>query len=302
MAPGRDAMLFLVLAFFWGTAFVAIGVGLDYLPPLLFASLRYDIAGVLMLLYAAGVSKAWRPRSRADWTTVAISAILLIALYNAFLFTGQQVVTSGVAAILIAMNPILATGFSRVLLTDERLSAVGVVGLLLGFIGVGLVAAPSPSNVTNTHLLASAFVFVAALCVASGSVLMQRTESDISTEATVAWACIFGAIVLHLLSFGLPTESLADATINARAIGALLYLSVFASAVGYFIYFRLLDRLGAIEINLVSYATPVFAAVFGWIVLREVLTLQTIIGFLVIFLGFVLMKRRAIASLVPCRD
>lgn len=298
MKTPRDGILFLLLSFLWGTAFVAISAGLEFVPPLLFASIRYDIAGVLMLLYAAAVSNTWIPRSREDWTTVLLGAVLLIALYNAFLFTGQQVVTSGVAAILIAMNPILVTGFSRILLPDERLSALGMIGLLMGFVGVGLVVAPNPSNFSNQHVIASMFVLVAAVCVALGSVLVQRTQSTISTEGTVAWSCVFGAILLHLMSAGLPTESVHDISLDAGAMIPILYLSVFASAVGYFLYFHLLDRLGAIEINLVSYTAPVFATVFGWLVLGEIITLQTIVGFLFISCGFVCLKRGRITELV----
>lgn len=292
----RNAGLFVLLSFFWGTAFVAISAGLAYIPPVLFAGLRYDLAGVIMLVYVIVASDAWRPRSRADWLTVTVGSVLVIALYNAFLFIGQQGVTSGVAAILIAINPILATGFSRLLLPHERLTPIGIVGLFTGFIGVGLVVAPDPSNLLASELLASGFVLLAALSVALGSVLMQRIESDISTEGTVAWSCVFGALGLHLLSFGLPSESLAQAEFTTGAVVAVTYLSIFASAIGYVIYFDLLGRVGAIEINLVSYAAPLFATLFGWLLLNEPVTLQTLVGFLVIVVGFALLKREALRT------
>ena len=220
--------------------------------------------------------------------------MLIIALYNAFLFIGQQGVTSGVAAILVALNPILATGFSRVFLPDERLTTVSVVGLLLGIGGVALVARPNPSNLLTNDFVAAGFVLLAAVCVALGSVLVQRTESSISTEGMVAWSNALGAVILHLVSAGLPSESISSVTISPGSGIAVVYLAVFASAIGYFIYFDLLDRLGAIEINLVSYAAPIFAAISGWLVLNETLDLLSIIGFVVIFGGFLLLKRDAI--------
>ncbi len=292
----RRVGLFLLLSFLWGTAFVAISAGLEDIPPVLFAAVRYDIAGLILLVYVVLVADPWRPRGRAEWMTVLIGAVLVIALYNAFLFIGQQGVTSGVAAILIAMNPILATGFSRLLLPDERLSLVGTLGLVVGFGGVGLVVAPDPSTIADRDVIASGFVFLAATCVALGSVLMERENSDVSTEVTVAWACVLGAAVLHGVSFGLPTESVGHIDATLGAMVAILYLSVFASALGYFIYFDLLGRLGPIEINLVSYAAPVFATVFGWLLLHEPLTVQPLLGFLLISCGFVLLKRDAIAT------
>ena len=294
MSTYRNGALFLLLSVLWGTAFMAIKAGLAYIPPVLFAGFRYDIAGVIMLGCVAYATDNWRPRSRADWVTVAVGSVLIIALYNAFLFIGQQGVTSGVAAILVALNPILATGFSRVFLPDERLSSIGVVGLLLGIVGVGLVARPNPTNLLTSDFVASGFVLLAAVCVALGSVMVQRTDSTISTEGMVAWSNALGAVILHLISAGLPSESVSSVTISIEALSVVLYLAVFASAIGYFIYFDLLDRLGAIEINLVSYAAPVFAAVSGWLVLDETLDLLSVVGFFGIFGGFLLLKRGAI--------
>lgn len=294
MSTYRNGALFVLLSVLWGTAFVAIKAGLEFMPPVLFAAIRYDVAGLVLLAYVARSSTRWRPRTRADWLAVAVSAALVIALYNAALFVGQQGVTSGVAAILVAMNPVLATGFSRAFLPDERLAPIGAVGLLIGFLGVGLVARPDPSNLLGSDLVAPGLVLLAAAAVALGSVFVQRIDSDISTEGLVAWSTVLGALLLHAVSLGLPSESLAQAAFTPGAILAIAYLAVLASAVGYFVYFDLLSRLGAIEINLVSYTTPIFAALAGWLVLRETLELLTVVGFLVIFAGFVLVKREAI--------
>jgi drug/metabolite transporter (DMT)-like permease len=294
MGSYRNGGLFVLLSFLWGTAFMVIKVGLEFIPPVLFAAFRYDVAGVIMLGYAAYMTEYWRPRTRADWATVLVGATLVIALYNAFLFIGQQGVTSGVAAILVAMNPILATVFSRLFLPDERLTPVGVVGLLVGFVGVGMVVRPRLATLMTADSVAQGFVLLAAVCVALGSVLIQRVDGDISTEGMVAWSNALGAVMLHAVSYGLPSESAFKMEVTSAAVIAVVYLAVFASAVGYFIYFDLLDRLGAIEINLISYAAPVFAAVSGWLVLGETLEVLSLMGFLAILLGFVFLKRVAI--------
>ena len=294
MSTTRDAGLFLLLSLLWGTSFMTIKLGLSFLPPVLFAAMRYDVAGVLLLGYVATTPGEWRPQSQADWLTVFIGATLIIALYNALLFIGQQGVTSGVAAILIGMNPILATGFSRLLLPTERLGGIETLGLLLGFLGVGLVARPESTGWLVADLLAPGLVLLAAVCVALGSVLVQRVDSDLGTEGMVAWSTAIGALLLHAMSVGLPSESIADVTVTPAAVAAVIYLAVFASAVGYVVYFDLLDRLGAIEINLVSYTVPVFAALSGWLVLDESLDTAAVAGFAVIVAGFVLLKQATI--------
>ncbi|WP_135302959.1 DMT family transporter [Haloarcula amylovorans] len=296
MSDRRSATLFVLLAALWGTSFMAIKAGLDAFPPVLFAAIRYDVAGALMLVYAAATSDYWLPRTRADWLTLLVEGTLIIALYNAFLFVGETGVTSGVAAILVGMSPILSTVFSRLFLPEERLSLLGTLGLTLGFVGVVLVARPDPSDLLGAEAIAPAFVLLAAASVALGSVFVQRLDGGISSEGMVAWSNAFGAVLLHAISFSLPGESLAQAEFSAVGVAALLYLAVFASAVGYVIYFDLLASLGAIEINLVSYAAPIFAAVAGWLALEETLAALDIAGFLVIFLGFVLLKRQALAA------
>jgi drug/metabolite transporter (DMT)-like permease len=298
MSVYRNGGLFLLLSVLWGTAFMAIKAGLAFMPPVLFAAFRYDIAGVIMLGYVVSTTEYWRPRTQADWLTVLIGATLVIALYNAFLFIGEQGVTSGIAAIVVAMNPILATVFSRLLLPDERLDFVGVIGLLCGIIGVGLVAGATTSTLLGSDTVATGFVFLAAVCVALGSVLVQRIDGNISTEGMVAWSNALGAVVLHVMSVALPSESLVNVDVTTSSLLAVVYLGVFASAVGYFIYFLLLDRLGAIEINLISYAAPVFAAASGWLVLGEQLEPLSIAGFLVIVAGFGLVKHEALRDQV----
>lgn len=296
MGAYRDVGLFVLLSVLWGSSFVAIKAGLEYIPPVLFASLRYDVAGVLLLVYAALATDRWLPRSRDDWVEVLVAAVLVIAAYNAFLFVGEQGVTSGVAAILVATSPILTTGFSRLLLPGNKLTPLGVAGLACGFVGVVLVAVPDPGSVAVEDLVAPALVFLAAVSVALGSVVIERTDSDIGTEGAVAWSFVLGAVGMHATSAALPTESVGKLEVTVEAVVALVYLAVLASVVGYVIYFRLLDRLGAVDINLVSYVAPVVAAIAGWFFLGETLEPLTVVGFAVIALGFGLLKRHALAE------
>lgn len=106
---------------------------------------------------------------------------------------------------------------------------------------------------------------------------------------------VLGAVLMHAISAGLG-ERAADVAWSLDGLLALGYLSVVASALGFLLYFDLLDRLGPVEINLVSYATPLWAALAGWLVLGETVTGATAIGFVLILAGFWLLKREAIAG------
>ncbi|WP_247001669.1 DMT family transporter [Halosolutus gelatinilyticus] len=294
MSRYRNLALFLTLAAVWGTAFVAISAGLEYFPPVLFAALRYDVAGVLMLAYAAYAVDDWIPRGGAEWAVVGVGAVFLIAAYHAFLFVGQQNTTAAAAAILVSLSPVLTTGFARALVPSDALSAVGVAGVVVGLAGVAVIAQPDPSNLLAADVVAKLFVFCAAASFAFGSVLTRRIDASLPIETMEAWSMLGGALAMHAASLGLG-EPIEPATwARPEALVALGYLALVASAFGFLLYFDLLERLGAVEINMVSYVAPIFAAVMGWLLLDEVVDATTVFGFLLIAVGFVLVKRRAL--------
>lgn len=290
-------LLFLLLAALWGSAFMAINAGLQYFPPILFAAFRFDIAGVLMFGYAAYVTEDPFPRTAAGVASIAAGALLIIAGYHTLLFIGESdpAVTSAIAAVIVGLSPVLTTGFARVLLPDERLALPGVVGLVLGFSGIVILAQPNPTAPLTGGTVPMLFVFLAAMSFAMGSVLTRTIDSDIRIETMEAWSMLGGAAVMHLGAV-LRGETPADVVWSLESVLAIGYLAVAASAFGFLIYFNLLDRLGPIEINLVSYVAPVFAALAGWVALGEGVTIPTTVGFLIIFAGFVLIKRDAIRA------
>ncbi len=295
MSRYRDLGLFLVLAAVWGSAFMAINAGLAYFPPVLFAALRFDVAGAVMLAYAAYAVDDPIPRGRGEWTLVLVGATLLIAAYHAFLFVGETdpAVTSAVASVTIGLSPVLTTVFARAFLPSERLTVLGVAGLLVGLVGAGVLAAPDPSNLAGGGTVAKLLVLLAAASFALGSVLTRALDANMRVETMEAWSMLLGAALIHAVALGLG-ESMADIRWTVEALLALGYLAVVASGLGFLIYFDLLDRLGPVEINLVSYVAPVFAALSGWLVLNEGLSVTTVVGFLLICCGFVLVKRTAI--------
>jgi drug/metabolite transporter (DMT)-like permease len=296
----RNVVLFGVLAAAWGSAFMAIKAGLGtpespayfYDAPVLFAAARYDLAGVIVLGYGAWATDRWRPRGRHEWLLVAIGAVFLIAGYHALLFVGERGTTSAAAAVIVSLSPILTTAFARALLPNERLTIVGLLGMLVGLAGVVVLARPDPANLVGSRF--EAMVFGAALAFAFGSVLTQRLKTALPIETMEAWSMLGGAVLLHAVSVTLG-ETVAGRP-PVRAGAALAYLAVVASAGGFLIYFDLLDRLGPIEINLVSYVATVFAAIAGFLVLGERIDAPTGVGFLLILVGFVLIKRRAVRA------
>lgn len=297
MVSYRNIGLWVVLSAVWGTAFMAIKAGLDPFgpAPVFFAAVRYDIAGLVMLGYAVFAVDRWRPRTRDEWMLVGVGGALMIAGYHAFLFVGELQTTSAAAAVIVSLSPVLTTGFARAWLPGDQLTGLGLVGLFLGLVGVVVLAEPDPANLLGGNAVGEFLVFMAAVSFALGSVWAKAIDAKLPIETMEAWSMVLGAILMHGISLGIG-ERAAEVAWTPEGVGALVYLSLVASAGGFLIYFDLLDRLGPVEINLVSYVAPVWAAIAGWLALGEVISPATVIGFTIIFAGFWLMKREALGN------
>jgi drug/metabolite transporter (DMT)-like permease len=271
----------------FGGTFVAAKAGLDYFPPLLFVALRFDIAAVALLAYVAvRVPRgAVLPRSAGDVVAILATGVLVIGLSNAFLFVGQQHVTSGVGAIIFSLNPILTPVFAMVFLADERLSHRGALGLVVGLVGVGLVVQLDPANLLAGGALWKGVVFAGAVTGALGTVLIRWADTSLSSTVRTAWALPVSALLTHALSVG-AGESVASVVWTPGALVALGYVGLLAGAVAYLVYFGLLDDVGPVRGNLVFYAVPVVATLGGAALLGESIPTTALAGFVTIFAGF----------------
>jgi drug/metabolite transporter (DMT)-like permease len=291
----RTIVLFALASLFFGGTFVAAKAGLEYFPPLLFVALRFDIAALIMVAYAAVrfSREALTPTTAGDVIGILATGGLVIGLANSLLFVGQQYATSAVGAIVFSLNPILTPVFAAVLLSSERLSARGAVGMGLGLVGVALVVSPDPAMLVGGDALGRAILFAGAASAALGAVLIRRVDATLSSSVRIAWGLPLAAALSHALSLA-AGESAASITWSAGAIAALAYVSVFAGVLAYLAYFALLDETGAIEANLVFYVVPVVSTLGGWAILGEQIAPLAVVGFLTIFAGFAVLGSESV--------
>lgn len=293
MVQLRDVSLFVLIQILFGSTFPAVKAGLAFLPPLLFAAVRFVIAGCLLIGYMLVTGQEWRPRVREDWTAVLTSGILFFGV-SGLLYIGQQFTTSGVAGIIYSTIPIMTVVVAWVILPNERLSVRGMAGVLVSFVGVAIVVLPNPSNF-GTTLIGEGLVLLAAISATLGTVFLRKIAAPMSNVTLTGWSMLIGGVIQYGFSI-LQGESLATAAFTPTAFALLCYLVVLPSAVGYVIYFDLIARFGPVEINLSSYLVPVVAVILGWVFLNEQVTSLTLAGFLVIVTGFILIKYRELTA------
>lgn len=286
--------LFVVLPLVWGLSFPAISVGLEYLPPLLFAALRYTVAAVLLLAYTLWRSTPWRPIGRDNLVAVIGGGIFLVA-GNGLLFVGQQTVPSGVAAIIQALVPI-ATALWALPILGERLSPLGAAGVAVGFLGIGLVVQPDPSNLLAGDTVGRLVIVAQVISVSLGGVIVQRADPQMARVPLTGWSMLVGALLLHGISVGVGEVPDLALVTDPTAIGAVVYLGVFSTALAFVIFYTIIAERGAFEASLVAYLVPIVATIAGVFLLDETIGLLSFVGFGLVAVGFALLKRRTLAE------
>ncbi|QCJ46658.1 DMT family transporter [Haloprofundus sp. MHR1] len=291
------AVLFAFLAAFWGTSFVAIEVGLHYVPPLYFAGARYAVAGAVVFAYAYAKADRWLPSGRDEWLVVSIAGLFLIGAYHGLLYLGELRISGPVAAVVISLTPILTAVCASALLPSNDLGTAELAGLGLGLVGVVVLVAPDPTAFELGSALGVALVFLSAVSFALGAVLTRPFDSDLPLVSMEAWAMLLGAGSLFV-GGALRGESLSAVHVTPVAVASFLYLTFVSGVVGFLLYFELLDRTGPTEINLVGYAEPVVATLASAALVGHVVETSAVVGFVAIFAGFAVLKRDALREFV----
>ncbi|MDZ5812096.1 DMT family transporter [Halorubrum sp. AD140] len=295
--PESIVAAFVLLATLWGTSFVAIEAGLHYFPPLLFAGVRYAIAGAIVLAVAALASGRTVPRGRDEWVGVGVAGTFVIAAYHGLLYVGELHVSGAVAAVVVSLAPVLTAVFAAVLLPSERLGPVEIGGFALGILGVVVIADPVEAGLGSSALLGVALAFAGAVAFSLGAVLLRPLRTDLPIAALQGWAMVLGAGQLFV-GAALFGESPAAIVWNDTAIASLAYLTVLSGAFAFLIYFALLDAVGPARLHLVGYAEPVVAAAGSWVLFGSLIEAEALLGFVAILAGFLALERREIAAYV----
>jgi len=296
-SPITTVVAFLLLAVLWGGSFVAIEAGLAFFPPLLFAGVRYLVAGVVVLAYAAATVDEWVPRTRTEWAGSLVAGALVIAVYHALLYVGELHVPGAVAAVIVSLSPVLTAAFAAALLPDERLGPMELGGFLLGVVGVAVVANPSRGALASAETLGVGLVLLGVVAFALGAVLLRPLRTDFSLVALQGWAMVSGSLLLFA-GAGLRGESAAAVVWNATTVASLAYLTLLSGVVAFLLYFALLDAVGPTQLHLVGYVEPVVAAALSWLLLGHVIDGEALVGFITILTGFAVLERHALADLV----
>jgi drug/metabolite transporter (DMT)-like permease len=291
------ALAFAAIYLVWGSTYLAIRYAVETIPPLVTAGIRHTVAGGILLAWA--YARGYRAK-REHWIAGAIVGAFFFLIGHGTLHWAEQHVASGLAALLIATEPmfILVLAWAS---GQQKISRASALGLALGVVGVAILTSMEVSA-KDTSLLGMIAVLIGSASWAAGVVISPKVKLPSDALARTAVPLVCGAVML-LASAGITGEfnGLHWSAISLKSILGLAYLIVFGSIVAFTSYTWLLQRCAPALVATHTYANPVVAVLLGWLLASEGLTMRVVVASIAILGAIVLIRRgeRTTAMRVP---
>jgi drug/metabolite transporter (DMT)-like permease len=256
---------FFVLVGVWGTTWAAIRIGLEGLPPFTGASLRFLLAGFVL-------RRLW-------W----IEGLFAFCISYGIVYWAEQYVPSGLASILFSTFPFFVAILAHLWLDDEKLRWLHLIGIAIGLGGVALISSDD-FVLQNRQQVIAAFVMLGSpMAAAVAHVQVKKWGQGLHPLNLAGVPMLAGGLAAGVVA--LLTEQHRELTFDTRAIGAVVYLALFGSALTFTIYYWLLERVPATRLALITYGIPVVAVFIGTLGLGEPMTMQTLAGAALVLVG-----------------
>lgn len=274
---------FVVVVFLWGSSWLATKVILDQgMLPFTATAIRYILAALFMMIILFIRRQSLRIE-KGFIRLILFHGLLMMAIPNALVFWGLQYVSSALSSIIFSVYPLLITLMSFILLKDERVTFLKVLGVFVGFVGASILFFDRELLSQSFSVLGMTALFVQVIIIAFATVMIKRDGQSVDPFLLNAGGMIVAAIALTL--FLIPTEGFHLGSISAPALWSLLYLGFFASCLTFVVYFWLMKHVEIIKLSFTAYLTPIIGIVLGVGFYGESFRIQNIFGMLVIFAG-----------------
>lgn len=288
------ALAFVAIYVIWGSTYLAIRYAVETIPPLVTAGIRHSIAGGIMLTWAWW--RGFRP-TRQQWAAGFALGALFFLIGHGSLHWAEQYVGSGLAALLIATEPmfILVLGWMA---GQQKISLLSALGLGLGVVGVAMLTG-AELTMKGSSLWALLAILLGSLSWSFGVVISPRLKLPSDALGRTALPTLCGALML-LIAAGVTGEFQQThwSSITLRSMFGLGYLITFGSVIAFTAYTWLLQRVPPALVATHTYANPVVAVLLGWLLAHEPLSMRVVLASIAILGAIVLIRRGEQAAVV----
>jgi len=288
---------------FWGSTYLVIDIAVQTIPPALMCGLRFSVAGSVMLAVCAATGRRilYSPKQIA---LAAVVGLLLLMGGNLTLSYAELSVSSGLAALIIAITPLWFLVLDSLLLGDHHISGRGKAGLILGILGLFVLVWPELQSRSLGHreLWSSISLIAGSFSWALGSVLSKRWQSGMDVFSATGWQVAAAGVGNFI--FALFAGDLSHVKWTPRGLGAVAYLVVCGSWIGYTAYIWLLEHVPTSKVSTYAYVNPVVAVFLGWLILHERVDRFILAGSAIVILSVILVtsakiKEKTVAQELP---
>mgnify|MGYP003945996567 CR=1 FL=1 len=287
--PSRWMVIFAfaLVYLFWGSTYLAIDIAVQNIPPALMCGLRFSVAGIVMLIVCAANGRRIFYSAR-QIALASVVGLLLLMGGNLTLSYAELAVSSGLAALIVAITPLWLLVLDSLLLGDHHISNRGKAGLLLGIFGLFVLVWPqlAAGSLGRRELWASISLIGGSSSWALGSVLSKRWQSGMDVFSSTAWQVV--AAGAGNFAFALFSGDLHRVTWTSRGLAAVAYLVVCGSWIGYTAYIWLLEHVPTSKVSTYAYVNPVVAVFLGWLILHERIDRFILSGSAIVVLSVIL--------------
>jgi drug/metabolite transporter (DMT)-like permease len=273
-----------MIYFVWGSTYLAIRIGVREMPPFLMAGLRFTAAGLAMYVwmrFSGTRSPSWK-----EWKGVTLLGTLMFLIDYACLFWAEQRIPSGIAAVILAMIPVCIT-LLEISLRTQAVSARLVIGLVVGLVGVGVLANPWASLGEAPLDHRGVVALLVACCGWSvGTIVTKRLVLPASKPMSAATQMLTGGVQLLILA-ALSGEitHFHGSAVSGKAWFSLIYLIIAGSIVAFTAYVWLLHYESPTRVGTYAYVNPIVAVILGGLLGGETIGARTILATILVLIS-----------------
>ena len=286
--PLLTAWILVLLTLIWGTTWGAVRLSLDGFAPLTSVSFRFALAVVLLAAWARAMGRQVIPSGtrpeRRHVVVWVVQAVFNFVVPYSLVYWAEQWVATGLVAVLFSTMPIFVMLLAWFVLPEERLRPIGVLGMLVGFAGIGVIYSEDLGAFGGPEAAFAAVVFLLSpFSAAIGQVVVKRWGGDISSLSLAIIPMALATLMLSSMAWIFEKDRPMDP--QPAALGAILYLALVGTALAFTLYYWLLKHVSATHLSLITYATPIVAVTLGTLYFEEPITLKLVVGALLVLGG-----------------
>ncbi|GAB4855269.1 hypothetical protein Ancab_023889 [Ancistrocladus abbreviatus] len=267
--------------FFWGTTMVAMKQVLPKVGPFFVSAFRLIPAGMLLIGFAGWKGRPL-PSGFYAWLSISLFAVVDASCFQGFLAEGLERTSAGLGSVIIDSQP-LTVAVLATLLFGESIGYIGAAGLVLGVIGLLLLEVPAVAADGSKFSLWGTgewWMLLAAQSMAIGTVMVRWVSKYADPVMATGWHMVIGGLPLAAI-YLLNHDPVFNGSLNGLTtsdLAALLYTSVFGSAISYGVFFYNATRGSLTKLSSLTFLTPMFASIFGFLWLGETFSNVQLVG------------------------